>query len=324
MSSHSLRRAFTLVELLVVIAIIGILVALLLPAIQAAREAARRTDCVNKLKQIGLGLQNHADIYKAFPKGTYNLSTTSTADSGLAWTVKILPFIEEQTLYTSFAFPPKADYLHTSATNKPLMITKLGAYTCPSATVDQSGDPTNETHSGTLGYAGHYVASMGADGVIPASSPAANYSILGTTHGGWGQTGAFSVDKALRFADITDGTSKTFSVGELAWLFKPTWTATNANIYRAWTRGCRGNPGGTAGANVAGCSMIRIVGPSPNLIAYDGANNFNKVSFGSEHPGGLNFGLVDGSVRFVANVVDLDVYYAAASRGNGESLQLAE
>ena len=100
--NHSGRtRGFTLVELLVVIAIIGILVALLLPAIQAAREAARRTQCTNNLKQINLGLNNYHDTFRIFPPGAWNYANRG---NGLAWTVFILPFLEQQTVYEEFEF----------------------------------------------------------------------------------------------------------------------------------------------------------------------------------------------------------------------------
>jgi len=162
MRRHLLRPAFTLVELLVVIAIIGILVALLLPAIQAAREAARRTQCVNQLKQIGLGLQNHGDIYKAFPKGSYS---STTGPNGLAWTVKILPFIEEQNLYAKFDLTKGYDAADgvAPATDRHVAnrSVKVDTYFCPSGVV------LNDT--GTT-YTAHYYANMGPGGLTPGST----------------------------------------------------------------------------------------------------------------------------------------------------------
>ncbi len=122
------RVGFTLVELLVVIAIIGILVALLLPAIQAAREAARRSQCKNNLKQIGLALQNHLDARKSFPMGCLEWRTTGNAKlRQWAWSAKILPYLEEQTLYQQIDFQQPYD----AAINKTAVSTVLTVFQCP-------------------------------------------------------------------------------------------------------------------------------------------------------------------------------------------------
>jgi len=174
------RKAFTLVELLVVIAIIGILVALLLPAIQAAREAARRTQCVNNLKQLGLGLQNYHDVYKKYPPG-------AVAADRASWSLFILPFIEEQNLYEKFKAAATAATQKLESTYPPTSAADLGGaplgqYRCPSDT----GEATNDNFDsfGTSNYPG-------------------SVHIL------------FDGSK-IRMADITDGTSKTLAFAERA------------------------------------------------------------------------------------------------------------
>src|SRR3954454_5903389 len=138
-----LRRAFTLVELLVVIAIIGVLVALLLPAVQAAREAARRMQCQNNLKQIGLASHNHHDVVGELPRA-YSPVT------GLSWHVYILPYIEQQALYNNFDLTT-ANNTHTSANrNDPYGLVILKAYQCPSCPVKrQAFGGVNNTNGAT-------------------------------------------------------------------------------------------------------------------------------------------------------------------------------
>jgi hypothetical protein len=288
-------------------------VALLLPAIQAAREAARRTQCVNQVKQVVLGLQNHADTYKMFPQG-------SAMNDGLAWNVKILPFIEEQTLYDKFDFK----VAWNAGVNVAPAITKINAYLCPSGTVDRSqqgaGSEEYTPPGGTLTKmaASSYYGNMGPNGQIPGSSPAANYTVNATPgFGGFASQGVLLPASTTRFADISDGTSKTFAVGEISWNDKSnppiTW-------YRSWTRGC-----GSSAANQGSCGMVKQVKETQNLVRYDGlgsAGNFNNFSFGSMHPGGAEYGMVDGSVKFVADTVDMNAYRAAASRNGNESLPL--
>ena len=146
------RKAFTLVELLVVIAIIGILVALLLPAIQAAREAARRSECGNKLKQIALALQNYHDTYKTLPCGGWQ-------DTQMSWLVSVLPFVEQQTLFDQFIFTTGA---YTQTGKNALAANPIPAYLCPSGVIKMSQETT------TL-YTTHYYGNMGPKGINPVT-----------------------------------------------------------------------------------------------------------------------------------------------------------
>lgn len=185
---QSRRNGFTLVELLVVIAIIGVLIALLLPAVQAAREAARRTQCVNNLKQIGLGWQNHHDVNNRFPPGYI-----TTPQPGWAWGTYILPYIEQTNL---FAQMTPATRLYTSTvtpSNVTLTATTLDAFVCPSDVA-----PEINNQRGNLGTSSYVACS-------------------GTTLGG--TNGMAHADSKLTFASITDGSANTIVVGERGWRF---------------------------------------------------------------------------------------------------------
>jgi len=150
-----IRAGFTLVELLVVIAIIGLLVALLLPAIQAAREAARRTECSNKLKQIGLALHNYHDTYNVFPPGAITKTTSCSlntgntrTDGGAPWTVLTLPFMEQSSLHDRFDFSkPFASRWNDGATpntNFSLQFTTNRTFHCPSDPWSKRNNPNND------------------------------------------------------------------------------------------------------------------------------------------------------------------------------------
>ncbi len=193
------RTGFTLVELLVVIAIIGILIALLLPAVQAAREAARRSQCSNNLKQIGLALQNYHDTYKTFPpEAVFGKASTAVPKPAYhhTWCTAILPFMEQQPLYDSVDFTQRA-------WGQAIVSTVVPAFLCPSD--DGYGTNPSETHNLAVT---HYVASEGyhwwPGAAVPGFSfaPSADYQ------------GVFAGGQATKMAKITDGTSNTILVAE--------------------------------------------------------------------------------------------------------------
>jgi len=185
------RRGFTLVELLVVIAIIGVLVALLLPAVQAAREAARRSSCNNNLKQIGLGLHNYHDINLSLPAGFHN-------NHGWGWAASLLPFVEQENLYE--AIPITTSMNLGNATILANTRRQVDSYLCPSDSQPDINDkaPVNSGATQDIGLS-NYIGNMG-------TKSNAQTSDLGN--------GIFWAKSYVKFRDITDGTSNTFLVGE--------------------------------------------------------------------------------------------------------------
>jgi prepilin-type N-terminal cleavage/methylation domain-containing protein/prepilin-type processing-associated H-X9-DG protein len=309
------RRGFTLVELLVVIAIIGILVALLLPAVQAAREAARRTECNNNLKQLGLALHNHHDVLKTLPPGGQeqvlivpNPSASATYVSGASWLVFILPYNEQNNLYTKYN--QAASY--TNSANLAIGNIKVSGYICPSGVTLESGN-SGEATGGQRNYTTHYYGNMGPTGTATINGTTLTYSSSGNgsnTH--WSAHGPLGFYREqstahkfkARLADFTDGTSNTIMVAE-----RSQKEPAGVNSYRSWIRGCGG-----------GCGACKNV-TNPINATYYTSNNFNDISFGSNHPGGMNVGLGDGSVRFVAQTINMNTYKAISSRNSGETAQ---
>jgi len=287
------RRAFTLVELLVVIAIIGILVALLLPAIQAAREAARRTECNNNLKQIGLALQNYHDTYRVLPPGGFRETNNGNA---LSWNVLVLPFMELPALYDEVVFGVQG----YSAAADSIAVEMIDGYICPSAPGSIQRHSTNSQY-----FTAHYYGIMGPEGTNPAGG---TYSFDSSgTQGGYASQGVLTRGSNVGLRDVLDGTSNTFLAGEISWVKNDAGDANKG--YRRWTRGCEGD----ASASTKNIKYeIRSVG-------YTAVGNFNDISFGSQHPGGCLFALCDGAVKFVSENVDMATYKATASRDGGET-----
>ncbi len=289
-------RAFTLVELLVVIAIIGILIALLLPAVQAAREAARRAQCSNNMKQLGLAMHNYHDIYRAFPPAGW------ASGNYLSWNALILPFIEQTPLHDQVNFSATA---YTQ--NLQIAINPIAAYLCPSATKVQTlypGSPAGESYSdGTntyVTYTTHYYGILGPKGPLPQDATRSYTVWTGAAgQGDYATQGVLTRHNCLSFRDIIDGSANTFLLGELSW--------NESNAYRVFVRGCTASLSGSA----------KNVTYGINLVPYS-SGNLNDVSFGSEHPGGCQFAIADGSVKFISETVDMGLYRAAASRDGGE------
>lgn len=301
------QRGFTLIELLVVIAIIAVLIALLLPAVQQAREAARRTECKNKLKQIGLAMHSYHDALGRLPPGA--IHRNGAVVNELGWPVFILPYIDQAPLYSSVNFSLDAIASYDNVLSNKLM----PGYLCPSA----SQSKKFENGSTTL-YTMHYYGNGGSKNfgaALPAYRCVGNGSnnectVAATAHGGYSQEGIFSRNSSFGFTDILDGTSNTIMVFEIS----NSRTIAGADMvgFRRWPRGS----GSTAAA------AYKNIFNAPNTTGYNGSDNFNDISMGSNHAGGCHILMCDGSVQFVSNNVNLDTLKAAGTRDFGEQTGL--
>jgi prepilin-type N-terminal cleavage/methylation domain-containing protein len=284
------RTAFTLVELLVVIAIIGVLVALLLPAVQAAREAARRSSCQNNLKQIALASHNYHDTYLKLPP-----ASTAASLAGSSGFAAILPFLEQSNLYTLYDFSQG----NSAPVNLAAVSQRIPTYLCPSCvfarTVPIAGCDANNRAPGTYAFSTGALDPWGAnDGAI-----------------------ANALTPQTNFASILDGTSNTFLAGESHWNFRDyLWGSAPPTPCSGQVRG--GFSYWSSPYPLATAFTTR--GPfNPQMMAGDSARLSN---FRSNHPGGVNMANVDGSIRFVGETIDHAVLDATATRAGGESLTM--
>ncbi|WP_298859606.1 DUF1559 domain-containing protein [uncultured Gimesia sp.] len=293
------KRAFTLIELLVVIAMIAILLALLLPAVQQAREAARRTQCKNHLKQIGLAIHNYHGVYTSFP----NANANSELSGGSLFT-SILPLIDQANSYHLYDF----NLTNSDPHNVEVTSQVIPFYLCPSSPMRRAV-PSCSSDSGRA--PGNYAVCIGSKdynqywSFTPgATQPALNGAIVFT-----GSTAG-----KTKFRDFTDGTSNTLMVGE---------TAYNLPDYKFRSGDCAGQsrysftywsvpfPGSTA------CTTEHAFNPKD--VADDSIYDSNWTrSFRSDHTGGVQFTLADGSVRFISENIDSTLLDALATRNGGE------
>ena len=305
--------AFTLVELLVVIAIIATLIGLLLPAVQSAREAARRTACQQNAKQLAFGLQTYHDARRGFP--VHFSPGGQNAQTGVSWHCLVLPFIEQVAL-GSLVNPKGASYAQgTPAPNQNLGANKVPTFFCPSYDVDRSGSPLDLAANANA-YTAHYYGNAGPVGTNPQSGRA--YETLPSTQGSLAVEGVLPLSPKVvsanpttavpvRMKDIKDGTSKTLMHFEVAWKGLEQSPAT----YRSWIRGICWNNDSNSSKNVRNAM---------NTVRYNGGSNFNEVSMGSNHPGGCAVAMADASVRFLSSDIDLNtVLLPLASRAGSES-----
>ncbi|MGE4000254.1 MAG: DUF1559 domain-containing protein, partial [Planctomycetaceae bacterium] len=299
-------------------AIIAILIALLLPAVQAAREAARRTQCKNNLKQYGLALHNYHDVYRMFPFGTTNASLVAagtcsggtgagTLSKGWTWTAPLLPFLELNNFYDNFNFA-----FHVRWTDATLGIENaewtnnwpgpIGR--CPSNDMPKFGN--NQVHISYVASFGPFLMANGehpntlSDNAIP-NSPF---------------RGPFAVNSGTRIRDITDGTTNQILLGEV--VFLPKWP----NVQR-WNKAADGG----ATNLVLNCNALETrkwgrssIAPINSHIGKVGivssthlSGDWHQSSFGSSHSGGSQFVMGDGSVRFISeNINDANVTWGSA------------
>ena len=303
--------AFTLVELLVVIAIIGVLVALLLPAVQAAREASRRSKCSNNLKQIGLAMHNHHDTVLVFPYGQYGGYANNSAlpsppaptpRSSITWPILILPYAEQINLYETItqylvANPTIGGYTATTVNNN-----KIQVYMCP--TDPYAGKVVSE------GFHGNYMACNGNtvnwDGT--ANLPQT---------GGKANTGVILVGERQGMNAITDGTSNTILAAEnLVWKNGDDRRGRMFNSYQGETLFSTLRAPMSPSADAQFSCGTGLPAYMPCTAVSGSANSINSAR--SLHPGGINVLMADGSVRLVTVNIDLFSWNAMGSREGGE------
>ena len=318
----STRKAFTLIELLVVIAIIAILVALLLPAVQQAREAARRSSCKNNLKQIGVALHNYHDTHGVFPPGyiVRNVARSDNAPAetaaggqGFAWGTMILPYMEQGPLYDQFDFRLNAQ----QSPNIELGQTVLSSFLCPSDSQDDRFDVTDSNSNTYTLASANYVGLFGYGSVtMNAGQPVEN--------------GLFYRNSRTKMRDVTDGTSNTIIVGErmhfadfvrITNTSDPMYQApsdSNSTWYAALPDIAR--PSGMTNMMIGmnammanewqGSLVLGHVGQSMGaMMMHRTPNTTNHiVHFSSAHRGGVQFILADGSVHFLSENIDYNVF----------------
>jgi prepilin-type N-terminal cleavage/methylation domain-containing protein len=315
------RLAFTLVELLVVIAIIGVLVALLLPAVQAARESARRSKCVNNLKQIGVAVHNYEITFRTFPIGAYDCCYGT-------WLLSSLPYIEQDSLYTQYVRPGAmegfggasgADIRYGTAVNLPVTRTQIATYTCPSDTKSASlGIISGVTfHNYVANYGNTVRGRLDSQGVIYGGAP---FILVINPVKVPGFVTDQKFPRCVKFADVTDGLSNTLMFSEtvqgkggdlrgFGWWgggsHFETFLSPNSPLPDRTEQSCT--------------PAVRLNPPCVNRVVGD-ANLEETIAARSRHPVGVHAANCDGSTRFVSNNIDLPTWRGLGTAFAGDTI----
>jgi hypothetical protein len=299
--------------LLVVIAIIAILVALLLPAVQQAREAARRSSCKNNMKQIALGLHNYHDVHSTFPQGQSR--TPNDWCCGGNWRVHVLPYMDQTTVYSeirwdddvSFGGSSPGHYAGYTGGAEVFAGLVVPGFLCPSSTLDPND--TSVINNPQRGQTHHYVGISGSLGVGDGGNVNCDYG--GVVRG----NGILGVQRHTQMKEVTDGLSNTIMVAEQSAEVKIGTTQVNrtSNYYGGWSGSAGGNNTDRAGRPHwgAGTTCLRYpinhgISQPVSAASIPGADNtwdFNTI-VNSFHTGGIHVGLADGSTRFISENVD--------------------
>jgi prepilin-type N-terminal cleavage/methylation domain-containing protein len=311
MMPSSRQRGFTLIELLVVIAIIAVLIALLLPAVQQAREAARRSQCRNNLKQIGLALHNYHDIYSMFPPAYVDLrggSGVADNEGHWAWTALILPQVDQAGLFNSLN-PGPITATQAITAFRAEMQTSYPVFRCPS----DNGPPVHPEAT-EPGYA--VVNTTGTNLGLSVTNYIASNNIANvrqrratSTVATSGAIGAFWRDSNLRFRDILDGSSNTILVGERAYK-QGQWRYSAGTLLAVRDADTQG-PAAWDGAPITAAAnqgLLTIVGSVryPINVELTANNTERNMAYSSQHEGGVHFVMGDGSVRFISENIELN------------------
>jgi prepilin-type N-terminal cleavage/methylation domain-containing protein/prepilin-type processing-associated H-X9-DG protein len=315
------QHAFTLIELLVVIAIIGILVALLLPAVQAARESARRMQCTNNLKQISLAVHNYADSHNAFPVGCYSCCWGT-------WLVGILPYVEQKQLFDNYVYfgavpdpvtpnvaQSNLNSRYAGVPNRANVTTKqLMAYTCPSDSI--GARPTIFNGITFHNYVGnHGNTALLRDSPLGVTSTGAPNEYGGAPFIQVAST--VSSPQVVRLSEVVDGLSNTL-------LFSETVQGQDGDLrgFAWWNGGAHFEtlipPNSSLPDRVEqNCIPTNIRNPPCTIV---GAVNPRSIAARSRHPGGVGASFCDGSVRFVSNTINLDTWRSISTNRGGETV----
>ncbi len=321
------RTGFTLIELLVVIAIIAVLIGLLLPAVQKVREAANRLSCSNNLKQIGLALHNYHDTNAKFPAGGFTPGNCCGTRSGSTWAVDILPYLEQDNLYKQYKHWPVTN---EDPANAFVRTQNVKPYNCPSdVDLNRTDRPASgpgsglqyarssyRAVSGRSGFTGRVFWDTCEPGLINNLPRQYNRTLPREWRGVLHSTGALSPQCPQggpeSMASIVDGTSNTLLVGEFSIIDVPRRRTFWAYTYTSYNASSISDQSRILGNSYARC----------NSSGGPGGDNPCKRGFGSNHSGGLNFVLADGSVRFISYNVDINMLGALATIAGGEVVTL--
>lgn len=308
---RSTRRAFTLIELLVVIAIIGVLIGLLLPAVQKVREAANRAKCQNNLKQLGLAVVNYHDAQNFYPinrVGAYSYPSSfggwQATSSSWSWLAVLLPYVEQDAIYKTGNIP-SSTFIASGVTGS-----VVKTFLCPSDKAATVGAITNTTYlaplqTGLTNYKG-VQGSNWCWGTYANPGNPASYGCENWNHGdgiifymGWVYPATM--------ASVADGTSNTFMVGEDIYLQSPYASGPQDDMGSAW-------------AHPGECNNTTAIPPNIRMTPdpYAAGDWAYTWGFKSRHPGGLNFVYADGSVHFISTSIALGTYRAMGTKGGGE------
>jgi prepilin-type N-terminal cleavage/methylation domain-containing protein/prepilin-type processing-associated H-X9-DG protein len=339
-ASKAPRTGFTLVELLVVIAIIGILIGLLLPAVQAALESGRRASCINNMKQIGLATKQYETSQRQYPMNWGAVSTVGSPTNGVgastigvSWLTQILPYMDGKTLYDQIAMGQAMNYVGTyngiPCNNVTASQTLVKTFICPSD--PQTAPFVSTTFGGTGGYGPtNYKACAGMNWTTSIVNGAAgppvtwpkgrNFGLSdgvdrgngiicrggGTNSGGALPASLNPVPFTTTDVDVRDGSSKTFLAGESV----PAWCPWSLWMWF---------DGSTASCGVP-MNYFRFLSP-PDPLAKAATWQYS-YSFMSKHKGGCNFVMCDGSAKLQVDTIDMSIYQALATIDGGEPVEV--
>jgi prepilin-type N-terminal cleavage/methylation domain-containing protein len=310
---RSVRRlAFTLVELLVVIAIIGVLVALLLPAVQMAREAARRTQCANHLKQVGLASQNFNDVKGTLPPTRVSNDSSDANQNFVTWAVLLLPYVEQQNYYSQWDITMAYELHNVQITKQAIPV-----YFCPSRRRSTAAYSNDNPSGGLSDYAA--CGGRGPNDGVSAQGEPNIYCHGAMMCAKWVmQTSPLRVAKwegLVRLSTVTDGTSNTMLFGDKNVRRTTKWGTNEDRTVYGWTNA--NNVRRYAGLdNKDGTSQYKLDGYTPAEVT----QAIDNRAFGSLHPGVCQFVFVDGSVHSIKNNTSLVTLGQLAEKDDGGSI----